>query len=137
MTSHYFQITTHAYKVSRAPVKTAVLLFAIGLGISTQSACGPVISAGRVVIDCVKANQSEIGSALLKLEAAPSWAAVEASAIALGETIGGCALVALVDQHSFPKGMERVVGGTSGPATLERVRASFGGVTWQTASGPR
>lgn len=114
-------------------IKTAVILFAI----STQLACGPVTNAGRAVIDCVKADQSEIGAALLKLAASPSWNAIESAAIALGETIGGCALVELIDRHIGPKDTTRIVGGTSGPATLERVRASFGGVTWQTSAGPR
>jgi hypothetical protein len=117
-------------------LKRRVILLSIWLGFALQGSCGPVTTAGHAVIDCVKADQAQIGAALLKLEASPSWDAIEATAIALGETIGGCALVALIDQR-LSKRTEHVVGGTSGRATLERVRASFGGVTWQTATGPR
>jgi hypothetical protein len=118
-------------------LKRSVCLLSIVIGVALQSACGPVTTAGRAVIDCVKADQSKISAALIKLESAPSWDAIEAVTIALGETIGGCALVALIDQHFSPKTTERVVGGTSGRPTLERVRSSFGGVTWQTSAGPR
>ncbi len=101
------------------------------------AACSAPATAGHAVVDCAKADQGQLVAEGLKLLGAPSWAAFEAMVISDAETIGGCAMLAVIDKYR-PGGQSIAA---SEPvdrrAVVERVRASFGGVTWMTAAGAR
>lgn len=129
------------YTVSRSIVKVAsVALFVVFLasaGAST-TACTGIKSASSAIIDCTKANQASIEALILEFRSllqgnAPDWSAVEARAIAAGETIGGCALAELVTGEAKPAGLRSA---DQGRATLEDFRArAAGGATFRTARG--
>jgi hypothetical protein len=86
--------------IQAAIVLGIVSVCAISGSLVMQSCTGPK-SPGQVVIDCTKADAAQTIALLddLKplLSGNPvSWSAIEAKAIAAGETIGGCVLAQLV-----------------------------------------
>lgn len=121
--------------VGAGPV--AALLIALLLGtVALQPACGVPATAGHAIVDCTKADKGALEAATVRLLSAPSWAALEAEAIAAGETIGGCALLAVITSYHPPTVASAApVPPVDTHALVERVRAHFGGVTWVTTQG--
>lgn len=115
------------------PVATLLGLVLLG-AVILQPACGVPATAGNAVVTCAKADQGALEAAVIRLLAAPSWSAFESEAIAAGETIGGCAMLAAISKY-HPPAMSLAPQDTH--ALVERVRAHFGGVTWVTAQGPQ
>jgi hypothetical protein len=112
-----------------------VALLAIGAGVMSTS-CGVPAAAGHAVIDCTKADAAQLEAAAVRLLSAPGWAALESEAIAAGETIGGCALLAVINRYRPSQSFAPAPAPAPAPHdVVERVRAHFGGVTWRTASG--
>jgi hypothetical protein len=136
-----FKLMQPTVAAPAAPAKfgAVVMLFGLSLGIATQVSCGVPTAADHAIVDCTKADKAALEAAGLRLLAAPSWSLLETEAIEYGETIGGCALLAVIDSYRPPTTAAPVasssVAGTH--ALVERVRAHFGGVTWQTAQGAR
>lgn len=149
------------YTVSRTLVKTAAALLLVGLLAGPQLACATVkadAAAGKVaVVDCVKADRPAIEALIGELAwdaieqsaklGAPDWSALVAAAEARGVVVGGCAFVAFEAARkpapTPPASSGPAVAALATPppapdpavAALERLRAEFGGVQWQTASG--
>lgn len=150
------------YTVVRGSVKSAaaaLLVVALGSAVASQTAC---ISSAQVadapgaaetaVIDCTRADAPAVIALLGQLGAdavtavlhtgAVDWGHLEASAIAQGKVVGGCALAELVAELSAAPASStpaRVAGApdlaADGQAALDRLRAALGGVRWSTRSG--
>jgi len=94
---------------TRASASSLVLALVIGLGV-TQPGCtsvpAPVAAAGAIAVDCIVADQAQIGqlaeSFVNAIFAGGSWSRVEQEAIAAGKTVGGCALAEAVEKYLAP-----------------------------------
>ncbi len=101
---------------------------------------GPAIGA---VIDCLSQDKTRIDAVtaelqpLLALES-PNWEMFEAKAKAAGINIGGCVAAELINRYLAPapgNAAPAPEAGEAARATMERLRASFGGATFKTAQG--
>lgn len=100
------------------------------------------------VVDCTASNGAEVANLLATLRPLvalqePDWAKVKEAAIAAGRAVGGCALAELIDEFiahrlAAPASLMLAAPQTEvirARATLEDVRAIFGGPTFHTDHG--
>lgn len=130
-----------------------VVLALAGPQLACSSAKSEAVAAGHAVVDCAKADAAQLEALLVELgedavasalhTGAVDWGALESRAEAAGVTIGGCALAMQVHaQPPAPSSGTSINAQATPPpapnparAALERLRSTFGGVRWQTASG--
>jgi len=120
-------------------MRIASILLAVSI-----AACQPTQNAGKIVIDCLGADQSQIETLIASLAqalvaAAPDWTGIEGQAITAGQTIGGCALAAVVQQYLTPtlgRAAPSPEHGRAARGILEHFRANHaGGATFRTSQG--
>jgi hypothetical protein len=140
------EATAAVKRIAASVIMLLVVLGAGGLALSCATTKAAPKAAEHAVIDCGKANAGAVLAAVAEYGAAAiaaghvDWAAVELEAKAQGATVGGCALTAFLAALSKrPTTIARaltvaeldLVG--AGQATLERLRADWGGVSWRSA----
>lgn len=127
---------------SARPIQFATMLIAVFVVASCAScASWQESKPGKVVIDCLSADQDKIEALTFQLTPLlfgeqPDWAAIEAGAVDAGATIGGCTLAGLI--QAYLGGRKAVPVGESWRARdlLEGYRAQHaGGATFRTAAG--
>lgn len=140
--------TTPAVPVKDAPAKSSALpmlaVIVLGLvGAGSLTACNPS-SPLHPVVDCTVADQAQIQALIAELSPilqakAPDWTTLEKDAIAAGETIGGCALAAVIQGYLAPKAGVAApdpLNGQIAHAVLEDYRARYAnGSTFRTPHG--
>jgi len=135
------KITAEAPQPARYVALTGVLM----IGLSLQPACTTpaVVTGGAVVIDCLQQDQAKlveiVGSLWAVFSGGGSWTDVEAQAIAAGKSLGGCALVEVVQKYLAPprgRAAPPADQGQAARAALEDFRTKqAGGATFKTAAG--
>ena len=104
---------------------------------------GPIGPAVNVVIDCLMQDQGKIGSLSAELlplisGASPDWATFYQKAKDAGVSIGGCVAADLINRYLAPppgNAAPSPEAGQAARATMDKLRADFGGATFKTSQG--
>ena len=104
---------------------------------------GPVGPAVHVVVDCLQQDQGKLGELAQELlslitGANPDWATFYTKAHAAGINIGGCVAAELIQKYLAPppgNAAPSPENGQAARATMDKLRADFGGATFKTAQG--
>lgn len=100
----------------------------------------PVVVA-HVVIDCLAQNQADmaaLAATLLPLIASGDWTQFYERAKQAGVDIGGCVAADLINKYLAPppgNAAPTPEQGQAARATMDKLRADFGGATFKTAQG--
>lgn len=120
-----------------------LLVFGVAIPAVVTTSCGPsgpTAVIGQTTIDCTTANLASVASLFSDLKSkilnGGSWTAVENDAKSAGAAIGGCALVALVQDYLGSKGSAPdKASGKAAHDALEHFRANVaGGATFHTTA---
>jgi hypothetical protein len=127
-------------KAPRIATLALLLLFASSCKKCSDTPVGPVV---QVIVDCLQQDQSKIGSLASELlplitGANPDWSTFYAKAKDAGINIGGCVAADLINRYLAPppgNAAPAPEAGQAARATMDKLRADFGGATFKTAQG--
>lgn len=119
-----------------------VLAFVLVVAASCKKCSdNPVGPAVHVVIDCIAQDQGKLGDLaqeLLPLIATGDWTAFYQKAKDAGVSIGGCVAAELINKYLAPPPGNAAPSpeqGQAARATMDKLRADFGGATFKTSQG--
>ena len=126
--------------MKRIFVVAFVLLFSTSCKKCSDSPVGPAV---HVVVDCLAQDQQRIGSLATELlplitGGSPDWTTFYQKAKDAGINIGGCVAAELINRYLAPppgNAAPPPEQGQAARATMDKLRADFGGATFKTAQG--
>jgi hypothetical protein len=118
------------------------LAFLVVFATGCKKCDGPVVPVATI-IDCLQQDQGKLGSLAAELlpliaGSSPDWATFYAKAKAAGVSIGGCVAADLINRYLAPppgNAAPSPEAGQAARATMDKLRADFGGATFKTSQG--
>ena len=118
------------------------LAFLLVFSTSCKRCDGPVVPVAAI-IDCLQQDQGALGALAAELlplitGSSPDWATFMSKAEAAGVSIGGCVAAALINKYLAPppgNAAPSPENGQAARATMDKLRADFGGSTFKTSQG--